>query len=295
MRLGAAPTPKGNPKRAPARYLLHRQMTGRRRYGSPSPSDARTSTVGSTSVCFTRRPCTCCQSAQHCSDNCLCQEPTVSYAVCCKFSRRSTGDGNLRFERGSPHPGHNFDDGKTRSVRRSPLPWFKFGRGNLRTPRRFPQLQHKLGHGGMRFKRTPLNHGKRAHASRAAYHSHGSLSNEAAGPARRSTQRTRPPLPLSDHVLAVRLRCGKANSKAPLPDHVVMVGLRCVKANTKTRRFFARLGLVFPRNSNGCCFLLPIKEESTRLAASSPFSKRHNGRGPSRVRHLFCHPPEVRL
>ena len=51
--------------------------------------------------------------------NFLRYEPTASYAVCCKFSRCSTGEGNQRAHRGSPQPGYNFDEGNTRLVRRS--------------------------------------------------------------------------------------------------------------------------------------------------------------------------------
>ena len=79
------------------------------------------------------------------------------------------------------------------------------------------------------------------------------------------------------------MRCGKANSKILLPDHVVAVGLRCGKAKSKTPRHFARLDPVFPRDSSGCSIPFPIKEESTRLATSSPFSKMPNGQEPSGV------------
>ena len=51
--------------------------------------------------------------------NCLRYEPTASYAVCCKFSRCSTGEGNQCAHRGSPQPRYNFDEGNTRLVRRS--------------------------------------------------------------------------------------------------------------------------------------------------------------------------------
>ena len=39
----------------------------------------------------------------------------------------------------------------------------------------------------------------------------------------------------------------------------------------------------FPRDSSGRSIIFPIKEESSRLATSSPFSKRPDGKEPSRV------------
>ena len=59
--------------------------------------------------------------------------------------------------------------------------------------------------------------------------------------------------------------------------------MRCGKANTKTPRSLARLDPLFPRDSSGRSILFPIKEESSRLATSSPFSKRANGKEPPRV------------
>ena len=70
---------------------------------------------------------------------------------------------------------------------------------------------------------------------------------------------------LSDLVVVVGLRCGKANSKTLPPAHEVVVGLRCGKVNTKTPRSFARLDPVFPRDSSGRSILFPIKEESSRF------------------------------
>ena len=59
--------------------------------------------------------------------------------------------------------------------------------------------------------------------------------------------------------------------------------MRCRKAGTETPRSFARLDPVFPRNRGGGSTLFLIKEESSRLATSSPVSKRPNGKEPSRV------------
>ena len=109
----------------------------------------------------------------------------------------------------------------------------------------------------------PLNHGKGACTSRAAPPSHASRTNEAAATARRPPTRTCSPSPLSSHVVAVGLRCGKANTKTP--------------------RSFARLDPMFPHRSSGRSVLFPIEEESARLATSYPFSLRPNGKGPSRV------------
>ena len=44
---------------------------------------------------------------------------------------------------------------------------------------------------------------------------------------------------------------------------------------------------VFARDSGWCSVLFSIKEESTRLATSSPFSKRPNGKGPLRVKQIL--------
>ena len=83
--------------------------------------------------------------------------------------------------------------------------------------------------------------------------------------------------------MAVGLRCGKAKCK-PLPsDHEVAVGLKCGKANTITRRSFAGLDPVFPRDCNGRSIVFHVKEELTRLATSSTFSKRAIGKESSRV------------
>ena len=76
-----------------------------------------------------------------------------------------------------------------------------------------------------------LNHGKGACVSRAASPSHASRSNEVVATVRRLLQRMCSTFPLSDHVLAVGLRSGKANTKTP--------------------RSLARLDPVFPRDSSG--------------------------------------------
>ena len=69
--------------------------------------------------------------------------------------------------------------------------------------------------------------------------------------------------------------------------HEVAVGLRCENANSKTPRSFARLDPAFARDNSGRSVLFSIKEESTRLATSSPFSKRHNGKELLRVKPLL--------
>ena len=109
----------------------------------------------------------------------------------------------------------------------------------------------------------PLNHGTGACASRAAPPSHASRSNEAAATARRPPKRT----------------C----SLSPLSDQLVAVGLRCGKGKTETPRSLARFDPVFPRYSIGLSIFFPIKEESSRLATSFPFSKRANGKESPRV------------
>ena len=101
--------------------------------------------------------------------------------------------------------------------------------------------------------------------------------------ARRPPNQTCSPSRLSDHVVAVGLRCGKANSKTLIPGHEVAVGLRGGKANTKTPRSSARRDPVFPRDSSGRSILFHIKEESSRLATWFPFSKRTNRKEPSWV------------
>ena len=79
------------------------------------------------------------------------------------------------------------------------------------------------------------------------------------------------------------MRCGRANSQTLLSGHGVVVGLRCGKASTKPPRYFETLDPVFPRDSSGRSILFPIKEVSETSATSSPFSKRSNGKKPSRV------------
>ena len=75
-------------------------------------------------------------------------------------------------------------------------------------------------------------------------------------------------------------------------DHEAAVSSRCGKANTKTPRKFARLDPVFARDRSGCS-VFSIKEESIRLATSSPFFKWPNGKEPLRETHC-CHLPEPR-
>ena len=206
--------------------------------------------------------------------------------VCFKLSRCNTGDGNPRFERGSAQPG-NFDDGNTRSVRRSSWPWSKFDE-LTRAPSAVPLSRGIKSATGVRVSRAaPLNHGKVACASRAASPSHAPRTNENAAPIRRCSRQTCSPLPLTDHVVAIGLRCGKTNSKTPLLDHVAAVGLRYGKFNTKVPTSFARLDPVLPRDSSGRSIRFPIKEESIRLATWAPFSKMPNGKEPSRVRRLL--------
>ena len=94
-----------------------------------------------------------------------------------------------------------------------------------------------------------------------------------------------PPLP--DQAVAVCLRCGTVDPRNTFSDHEVAVDLRCGKANAKTPRSFVRLDPVFVRDNSGRSVLFSIKEESKRLATSSPFSKRHNGRELSRVKILL--------
>ena len=69
-----------------------------------------------------------------------------------------------------------------------------------------------------------------------------------------------------------------ADPQTLFADHEVAAGLRYGKANTKTPRYFARLDPVFARDRSGRPVFFSIKEESTRLATSSPFCKRSNGK-----------------
>ena len=113
---------------------------------------------------------------------------------------------------------------------------------------------------------------------------HASRKNEAAVTARRLFTRTCSSSPLPDQAVAVGLRCGTADPRTLFLTTRWRSILRCGKANTKTPRSFARLDPVFARDNNGRSVLFSIKEESTRLATSSLFSKRHNGREPPWVK-----------
>ena len=115
---------------------------------------------------------------------------------------------------------------------------------------------------------------------------HASRNNIAAVTARRLFTRTCSSRPLPDQAVAVGLRCGTVDPQIFF-DHEVAVDLRCGKANTKTPRSFARLDPVFACDNSGRSVLFSIKDESTRLATSSPFSKRHNGKEPPRVKTLL--------
>ena len=83
------------------------------------------------------------------------------------------------------------------------------------------------------------------------------------------------------------MRCGTVDPRNTFTDHEAAVDLRCGTANTKTPNFFARLDPVFARDNSGLSVLFFIKKESTRLATSSSFSKRHNGKEPPRVKTLL--------
>ena len=67
--------------------------------------------------------------------------------------------------------------------------------------------------GGRVSNAAPLNYGTGAGASRAAPLSYAPRSKEDVATARRLSKRTCSPSPPSDQVVAVGLRCGKANSK----------------------------------------------------------------------------------
>ena len=63
--------------------------------------------------------------------------------------------------------------------------------------------------------------------------------------------------------------------------------MRCGKANTRTPTYFTRLDLVFARDCSGRSVVVFMKEESTRLATSSLFSKTPNGKEPPRDKPLW--------
>ena len=160
---------------------------------------------------------------------------------------------------------------------------------------------------GVRVSNAGPNRGTVACASCAAPPGHASRGNEAPASARRPPRRTCSPSPRSDqvvavglrcgkasfktflpgHEVAVGLRCGKANSKTLLPGHEVVVGLRRGKANTNTLKSLARLDPVSPRDSSGRSIFFTIKEDSSRLATSFPFSNKANGKEPSLVGHML--------
>ena len=145
--------------------------------------------------------------------------------------------------------------------------------------------------GGRVSNAAPLNHHTGAYASRTAPLSHASCSKEDAATVRRPPKRTCSPSLRSDQVVAVGLRCGKANSKPLRAGHEVAVGLRCGKANTKTS--LARIDPVLTRDSSGRSILFPIKEESSRLATSFHSPRGITERSPLGW-NLCCHPPEPR-
>ena len=141
------------PECAPAWHLPHRQMTIQRRCGNPdAPAD---SIVGGTFLGSKDARLPAASLSINATQKSPYFEPSDSYAVCRKFSRCSTGEGNQCCQRGSPQPGYNSDEGNTRLVRRSPRPRSEFGEGNPRSQRCSPQPRHKFGDGGTRFKRRP--------------------------------------------------------------------------------------------------------------------------------------------
>ena len=138
----------------------------------------------------------------------------------------------------------------------------------------------------------PINHGTESCALRAPPPGT-RRAPKAEVTARRLFTRTCSSPPLPDQAVAVGLRCGTVDPRNTFSDHEVAVDLRCGKANTKTPRSFARLDPVFARDSSKRSVFFSIKEESTRLATSAPFSKRHNGKEPPRVKH-YCRFPKPR-
>ena len=133
----------------------------------------------------------------------------------------------------------------------------------------------------------PINHGTGACTLHAPPHARVAQHYIAGVTARRLFTRTCSSSPFLDQAVAVGLRCWTVN-----PQTLFLIArwrsvFICGNANTKTPRSFARLDLVLARDNSGCSVLFPIMEGSTRLATSSPFSKRHNGKEPPRVNLLL--------
>ena len=131
MRLGAAHNQSENPNACqPGTFRIENWQHDGSTAHPTRPSTALSGTPPSISQ-DVRVPVA--SLSNNASTNCLCYEPTGSYAVCRIFSRCSTGEGNRCRQRGSPQPGYNFDEGNTRLMRRSPRAWSEFGEGNPRT------------------------------------------------------------------------------------------------------------------------------------------------------------------
>ena len=111
--------------------------------------------------------------------------------------------------------------------------------------------------------------------------------NTAAVTARRLLTRICSSPPRPDQALAVGLRCGTVDPRTLFLTPRWRSILRCGKANTKTPRSFARLDPAFALDNSGHSAPFYIKEESTRLATSSPFSKGKNGKEPPQVKALL--------
>ena len=79
------------------------------------------------------------------------------------------------------------------------------------------------------------------------------------------------------------MRCGKVNSKTLLPRLEVAVGLRCGKATLKHRDLWRGSIRCSLATVAGALSFFPSRRSRQRLATSSPFSKRPNGKEPSRV------------
>ena len=115
----------------------------------------------------------------------------------------------------------------------------------------------------------PRSLGTGPRSSSAVPPSHAPRSSQTAAPSRRSFQRRCPTLPPPGHAVAVGWRCGKAENETPRPR--------------------VWLDSSFSRKSGGSSTVFPVKEESTRLATSSPFPSRPTGRKTSPVGTLLPH------
>ena len=251
--------PRRNPERAPARYLPRWQLTRRRRYGTSRPSAV--STDRGKHINLTRFSCYRLveRPAPTSLDRCLACWVSAPHVVpYIQSTRRHSHTGFCEEPTAPSPPVTKFPGGMptTGACTSSAAPLSQDTGACASSAA--PSATGVCASGA-----ALLSLGTGACAPSTADSSHAPHSGQTAASARRSFQR----------------EC----LTPPPPGHVVAVGLRCGKADTEAPRTRVKLDSAFLRNSGGRYTFFRVEEEPARLATSSASPSRPGGRKPSPV------------